>query len=67
MKLLSRRNFLILGAFFCFFLLSYSYWIHSIRQANDDFLNGRPEDALTKYKGAQKSFFFNTSKHCAYL
>ncbi len=57
MKLLSRRNFLILGAFFCFFLLSYSYWIHSIRQANDDFLNGRPEDALTKYKGAQKSFF----------
>jgi len=56
MKFSLRRSFLIMGTFVCFFLLFYSSWIYSIRQANNDFLNGRFEDAFTEYKGAQGSF-----------
>ncbi len=55
MRFLSRRNLLIFGSLICFLLLFYSHWISTIRQANDDFLNGRFEDAFAEYQAAQRS------------
>ncbi len=54
MRFLSRRNLLVFGSLICFLLLFYSHWISTLRQANDDFLNGRFEDAFTEYQAAQE-------------
>ena len=53
MRFLSRRNLLFFfGSLICVLLLSYSHWVSTIRQANDDFLNGRFEDAFAEYQAA---------------